>query len=102
LSDVEVERYFNYACVWAFGGTLAPEGKEIFSSWWKETFEQHIDYPGDGSVSSQQTIINSVDYYTCTYDLISLIRLNQPKKIISPPLSSRYLTTWLTMIHMSL
>lgn len=50
LSDVELERYFNFAAVWAFGGTLEAECRESFSNWWKEQFEQHIDYPEEGTV----------------------------------------------------
>ena len=51
LSDVEYERYFNYAAVWAFAGTLAEEHRQEFSDWWKEKFQEHIDYPSDGTVS---------------------------------------------------
>ncbi|GFO25145.1 dynein beta chain, ciliary-like, partial [Plakobranchus ocellatus] len=50
LSDVEYERYFNYAAIWAFGGTLACEHRENFSNWWKEQFQEHIDYPPEGTV----------------------------------------------------
>ena len=51
LTDVEIERMFNYAAVWAFGGTIDVDHREIFSNWWKETFEHYIDYPDDGTVS---------------------------------------------------
>ncbi|KAK6172547.1 hypothetical protein SNE40_016179 [Patella caerulea] len=50
LSDVECERYFNFACIWAFAGTLSIEHRESFSYWWKETFEHYIDYPEEGTV----------------------------------------------------
>lgn len=50
LSDVEYERYFNLACIWAFGGTLAVEHRESFSQWWREQFDQYVDYPEDGTV----------------------------------------------------
>ncbi|XP_071095883.1 uncharacterized protein [Haliotis cracherodii] len=50
LSDVEYERYFNFACVWSFGGTLSLEHRESFSQWWKEHFESYIDYPEEGTV----------------------------------------------------
>ena len=50
LTDVEYERYFSYAAVWAFGGTLDVEYRESFSSWWRTQFDQHIDYPEDGTV----------------------------------------------------
>ncbi|KAL3885754.1 hypothetical protein ACJMK2_025795 [Sinanodonta woodiana] len=50
LSDVEFERYFNFACIWAFGGSLGVEYREPFSQWWREQFEQHITYPDDGMV----------------------------------------------------
>ncbi|GFS27875.1 dynein beta chain, flagellar outer arm [Elysia marginata] len=50
LSDVEYERYFNYAAIWAFGGTLAYEHREDFSNWWREKFQEHIDYPPEGTV----------------------------------------------------
>ena len=51
LSDVEFERYFNFACIWAFAGTLEDEHKEPFSLWWKESFEEHMDFPEEGTVS---------------------------------------------------
>ena len=50
LSDVEMERYFNFAAIWAFAGTLDAKHRETFSNWWKEQFEQHIDYPDDGTI----------------------------------------------------
>ncbi|XP_053409232.1 uncharacterized protein LOC123561373 isoform X4 [Mercenaria mercenaria] len=50
LSDVEFERYFNFACIWAFGGTIEVEHREAFSYWWREQFEQHIDFPDEGLV----------------------------------------------------
>nr|KAG5694045.1 hypothetical protein BaRGS_025624 [Batillaria attramentaria] len=50
LTDVEYERYFSYAAVWAFGGTLDVEHRESFSNWWRTQFDQHIDYPEDGTV----------------------------------------------------
>ena len=52
LSDVEFERYFNFACIWAFAGTLHVDHRETFSQWWRESFEQHIDYPEEGTVSN--------------------------------------------------
>lgn len=53
LSDVEFERYFNFACIWAFAGTLHVENREAFSQWWRESFEQHIDYPEEGTVRTE-------------------------------------------------
>ncbi|XP_076457719.1 uncharacterized protein LOC143291635 isoform X3 [Babylonia areolata] len=50
LSDVEYERYFSYAAVWSFGGTLDAQHRESFSNWWRSQFDQHIDYPEDGTV----------------------------------------------------
>ncbi|XP_023931015.1 dynein beta chain, ciliary-like [Lingula anatina] len=50
LSDVEYERYFNFACIWAFAGTLEYEHRESFNLWWRQEFESHIDYPEDGTV----------------------------------------------------
>ncbi|XP_052060514.1 uncharacterized protein LOC127700861 isoform X4 [Mytilus californianus] len=50
LSDVEYERYFNFTAIWSFGGTLEEKYRESFSNWWKEQFEQHIDYPEEGTV----------------------------------------------------
>ena len=50
LSDVEFERYFNFACIWAFAGTLEAQFREPFSQWWKETFEEHMDFPDEGTV----------------------------------------------------
>ena len=52
LTDVEIERYFNYAAVWALAGTLDVENREPFSNWWRETFEIYIDYPQGGTVSN--------------------------------------------------
>jgi len=51
MSDVEYERYFNFATIWAFAGTLEVENRESFSNWWKEQFEHHIEYPEEGMVS---------------------------------------------------
>ncbi|XP_056010102.1 uncharacterized protein LOC125667097 [Ostrea edulis] len=59
LSDVELERYFNFAAIWAFGGTLEAKCRESFSNWWKEQFEQHIDYPEEGTVFDYS--VGSVD-----------------------------------------
>lgn len=53
LKPVELERYFNYAAVWTFGGTLTEECKQEFSNWWREQFGEHIVYPNDGMVSMQ-------------------------------------------------
>ena len=50
LTDAEVERYFNYAAVWAFAGTLEMEHRDTFSQWWKTTFREFIDYPDEGTV----------------------------------------------------
>ena len=54
---MELERYFNFAAVWAFGGTLEAECRESFSNWWKEQFEQHIDYPEEGTVRSNRSVV---------------------------------------------
>jgi dynein heavy chain len=43
LSDSEIERYFNYAAIWAFAGKL-------FSQWWRQTFQAFIEFPEDGTV----------------------------------------------------
>ena len=45
-----MERYFNYAAVWAFAGTLDIVHREAFSTWWKDTFREFIDYPEEGTV----------------------------------------------------
>ncbi|XP_069115919.1 uncharacterized protein [Argopecten irradians] len=50
LSDLEYERYFNFAIIWAFAGTLEVEHRESFSHWWKEEFNQYIEYPAEGTV----------------------------------------------------
>ena len=42
---------FNYAAIWAFGGTIHVNHRDTFSTWWKQTFEQYIDYPDEGTVS---------------------------------------------------
>ncbi len=51
LEDADVERYFSYACVWAFGGSLTVRSREVFSQWWRETFQDYSDYPEQGTVS---------------------------------------------------
>ena len=51
LSDLEMERYFNFALMWAFGGTLEAPDKEWFSQWWKTTFAPFMEFPEEGSVS---------------------------------------------------
>ena len=62
LSDVEYERYFNFAAIWAFGGTLEEKYRESFSNWWKEQFEQHIDYPNEGLVFDYMVDGDSHDF----------------------------------------
>lgn len=51
MSDVEIERCFNYAAIWAFAGTLEVATWDSFSQWWRQTFERYIDYPEEGTVS---------------------------------------------------
>ena len=48
----ESEEGCVHAAVWAFGGTLDVEHRESFSNWWRTQFDQHIDYPEDGTVSA--------------------------------------------------
>lgn len=51
LSDIEYERYFNYALIWSLGGTLEVEARDPFSTWWRETFEKYLDLPQEATVS---------------------------------------------------
>ena len=51
LNDVDIERYFNFACIWAFGGTLDLAARDYFSQWWRQTFDYSIDYPESATVS---------------------------------------------------
>ena len=44
LSDAEIERFFIFACVWAFGGTLESIYREQFSNWWKRTFVSRAEF----------------------------------------------------------
>ena len=50
LNDIDIERYFNFACIWSFGGTLELTARDYFSQWWRETFHD-IAYPPGGTVS---------------------------------------------------
>ena len=67
LGDVEVERFFNYACIWSFGGTMSAESRESFSGWWKEKFNDRVDYPEDGSVSTVHTFNSDLIYSLILY-----------------------------------
>jgi dynein heavy chain len=51
LNDTEIESYFNFACVWAFAGTLEVNARDPFNAWWRKTFSDHSNFPADGSVS---------------------------------------------------
>lgn len=53
LDDAEYERYFSFASVWAFGGTLIEEHREEFSNWWKEQFEECCCFPNGETVSTK-------------------------------------------------
>lgn len=44
------ERYFVFAVIWSFGGTLSNENQEPFSEWWRKTFEDRISWPFTGTV----------------------------------------------------
>ena len=37
-SYVELEKYIGYCAFWAFGGTLDGDSRELFATWWCETF----------------------------------------------------------------
>ncbi|XP_064650622.1 uncharacterized protein LOC135502065 isoform X3 [Lineus longissimus] len=50
LSVEEYERYFGFAIVWAFAGTLEVDCRDSFSSWWRQTFEEYVEFPPDGTV----------------------------------------------------
>ncbi|XP_071959570.1 uncharacterized protein [Antedon mediterranea] len=50
LSELQYENYFNFAAIWAFGGTLDDKSRTMFSTWWRSTFQQYIQYPEEGEV----------------------------------------------------
>ena len=51
VSEEIFERYFVFAVIWSFAGTLANEDQEAFSDWWRKTFEDRIRWPFSGTVS---------------------------------------------------
>ena len=51
LSELDLERYFNFALMWSFGGTLEYKDRDAFSCWWKSSFDQYIDFPDELCVS---------------------------------------------------
>ena len=42
----EMERYIGYSAFWAFGGTLDGDSRDVFATWWCETFPKFFA-PGD-------------------------------------------------------
>ena len=57
LSDGEIERYFNYAAVWAFGGMLEAQHRDALSQWWRDTLSGSIDFPHEGTVRRDYCIL---------------------------------------------
>ncbi len=47
---VEYENHFNFAAIWAFGGTLVESHRVHFSQWWKNQWKDFIMLPGNGEV----------------------------------------------------
>jgi len=54
VTEEVYERYFAFAVIWSFAGTLEFENQEAFSDWWRKTFEDRITWPFVGTVCSQQ------------------------------------------------
>ncbi|XP_006816781.1 dynein beta chain, ciliary-like, partial [Saccoglossus kowalevskii] len=50
LDDLQYERYFNFAAIWAFGGTLEEQYRSTFSHWWRNQWQTRVDYPEQGEV----------------------------------------------------
>ena len=59
VSEEVFERYFVFAVIWSFAGTLLTEYQEAFSDWWRQTFEDRITWPFSGTVSLQEDVPNS-------------------------------------------
>ena len=76
LSDQEIERYFNYAAVWALAGTLEVEHREAFSQWWKQTFKDYIDYPSEGTVCTQYSSLFLPPWQKEVMFLVTLVCLH--------------------------
>lgn len=51
VSEETFEKYFVFAVIWSFAGTLNHEDQEPFSDWWRKTFESRITWPFTGTVS---------------------------------------------------
>ena len=49
----ELENYFCYSAMWAFGGTLVEEHRSFFSQWWREKWKDYVMLPGDEEVGDQ-------------------------------------------------
>ncbi|XP_033641711.1 dynein beta chain, flagellar outer arm-like [Asterias rubens] len=50
LEEALCERYINFACIWAFAGTLEERYRSTFSAWWLSEWGQYIDYPEGADV----------------------------------------------------
>ncbi|XP_022099208.1 dynein beta chain, ciliary-like [Acanthaster planci] len=50
LEPIHYERYVNFACVWAFAGTLEERDRSAFSAWWLNQWGEYIDYPDGADV----------------------------------------------------
>ncbi|XP_078672103.1 uncharacterized protein LOC144911712 isoform X1 [Branchiostoma floridae x Branchiostoma belcheri] len=53
VTEVEMERFFNFAAIWAFAGTLEGDYRTAFSQWWRHQFvagPDGVDYPESGEV----------------------------------------------------
>jgi dynein heavy chain len=53
LSPEQLEHYFVFSCVWAFGGNLladkSKDHRKGFSNWWQEEYKT-VKFPADGQV----------------------------------------------------
>lgn len=51
LTEAEIVRYFHFAAIWAFGGMLEADSREVFSNYWRMTFDKQVKFPAEGLVS---------------------------------------------------
>ena len=73
LSELDLERYFNFALMWSFGGTLEYKDRDAFSWWWKNSFDECIDIPDELCVSKKVSLkCNSVVKSHIIYGVITL------------------------------
>ena len=65
LTEADVERYFQFAAVWAFGGMLEAEFRENFNIFWRETIGLQVQFPVDGQVNDLFSDTFLITYHKC-------------------------------------